>query len=201
MTEYCEFIAFVTENKKAAAAFPRVIEHRADWRRSVEFARRQKGTLIGLERLLQLLGDPDFVKYVESTDSYKRNGYTWFWINTIGTNLNGYYRINRNGKSLGETFQFVSEKFDRNVEGFPFGEIVHFSKGDKPLAVSVWGLGVNLFRLNIGSGKLEYVAPVVVVEHGKDSGQAKPTAWANGVVVPTEQLNAAKKAFRNQEPL
>lgn len=187
--------------REVGTALPKVVEQAADYQRSGEIASMYNGTRIRLERLPQLLNDPDFVKSIEGTDSYKRNGYTWFWTDTVGTNLSGYYRINPQGKTLDEMFTPISESFDRMVEKVPFDKLAYFWDGDQPLSVHVRRWVIDLRRLNVyGHYWLDGVAPVVVVEQAQASSQAKPKKIANGFVVPTEKFNAAKEAFRKVEP-
>jgi hypothetical protein len=190
-------MAVRTRAREVEIALPKVVEQIADYHQSGDVASQHNGTRIKLERLPALLNDPEFVKTIEDTGSYKRNGYTWFWTDTVGTNLSGYYKINPKGKTLDEMFTFISKDFDRKVEAVPFNERAYFYKGSKPLSVVV-GRSDVLRRLDVdGYDGLDLVAPVVVVE--QDSSQAKPTKAANGVVVPTEQFNAAKEAFRKVE--
>ena len=192
-------MAVRTRAREVETVLPKVVERKADYQRSGDVASEHNGTRIRLERLPQLLNDPYFVKSIEGTESYKGNGYTWFWTDTVGTNLSGYYKINPQGKTLDEMFTFISKEFDSKVQAVPFNERAYFYKGNQPLSVLVWRSDVYFRRLYVyGYFRLDNVAPVVVVEQA--SSQAKPTKAANGVVVPTEQFNAAKEAFRKVEP-
>ena len=158
-------MAVRTRAREAETALPKVVEQIADYQRSVDVAREHNGALIKLERLPQLLNDPDFVKSIEDTESYKRNGFTWFWTDTVGTNLSGYYRINPQGKTLDEMFTFISKDFDSKVQAVPFNERASFWKGNQPLSVVVGRPGVYDGRLYIfGYDRLDSVAPVVVVD-------------------------------------
>ena len=158
-------MAVRTRAVEAETALPKVVEQKADYQRSVDVARKHNGTLIRLKRVPQLLNDPEFVKTIEDTESYKRNRYTWFWTDTEGTNLNGYYRRNPQGKTLDEMFTFISDGFDRKVEKVPFNERASFWKGNRPLSVVVGRPGVYDGRLYIfGYDRLDSVAPVVVVD-------------------------------------
>ena len=57
-----------TRASEVETVLPKVVEQIADYQRSVDVAREHNGTLIRLERVLQLLDDPDFVKSIESTE-------------------------------------------------------------------------------------------------------------------------------------
>ncbi|MDE1833930.1 MAG: hypothetical protein KGH64_01180 [Candidatus Micrarchaeota archaeon] len=174
-------MAVRTRARDVETVLPKVVEQSADYQRSGEIASSHNGTRIRLERLPQLLNDPDFVKSIEGTGSYKRDGYTWFWTDTVGTNLSGYYRINPQGKTLDEMFTFISDSFDRKVEKVPFKERAYFWKGNRPLSVGVWRSGVDGGRLGVdGYDRLDVVAPVVVVEQVR----AKPTPGVNDKVRP-----------------
>ena len=158
-------MAFRTRAREVETALPKVVEQRADYQRSVDVAREHNGTLIKLERLPQLLNDPEFVKTIEGTESYKRIGYTWFWTDTVGTNLSGgYYRINPQGKTLDEMFTFISKEFDSKVQAVPFNERARFYKGNQPLAVDVLRSDVNCERLYVDGFRPDIAAPVVVVD-------------------------------------
>ena len=157
-------MAVRTRAREAETALPKIIEHEADYQKSAEVAREHNGTLIRLERLPQLLNDPEFVKSVEGTESYKRIGHTWFWTDTVGTNLSGYYRINPQGKTLDEMFTFISKDFDSKVQAVPFNERVYFYKGNQPLAVDVLRSDVNRERLYVDGFRPDIAAPVVVVD-------------------------------------
>ncbi|MDE1859011.1 MAG: hypothetical protein KGH67_00605 [Candidatus Micrarchaeota archaeon] len=172
-------MAFRIRARGAETVSAKVIEQEADHQRSGDIAREHNGTRIRLERLPQLLNDPNFVESIEGTQSYKRDGYTWFWTDSVGTNLSGYYRINPQGKTLDEMFTFVSDSIDRNVEKVPFNERAYFWKGPLPLSVVVRRSGVYFGRLNVvGYYRLDNVAPVVVVEQAQALGhtQTKNTA-------------------------
>ncbi|MDE1768144.1 MAG: hypothetical protein KGH64_01900 [Candidatus Micrarchaeota archaeon] len=158
-------MAVRTRAREVETVLPKVVERKADYQRSGDVASEHNGTRIRLERLPQLLNDPDFVKSIEGTESYKRNGYTWFWTDTVGTNLSGYYKINPQGKTLDEMFTFISKEFDSKVQAVPFNERAYFYKGNQPLSVAVGGSDVYGRRLFVdGDGRLVSVAPVVVVE-------------------------------------
>ena len=195
-------MAVRTRAREVETTLPKVVEQKADYHhKSGDVASEHNGTRVKLERLPQLLNDPDFVKTIEGTESYKRNGYTWFWTDTVGTNLSGYYKINPKGKTLDEMFEFISKEFDSKVRAVPFNERAYFWKGSQPLSVDVRRSDVDNGRLGVdGDGRLDDVAPVVVVEQVQASSQAKPTKTADGVVVSKEQFNAAKAAFRKVEP-
>ena len=156
---------------------PMIIEQNIDYQGTKDIAKKHNGALIKLERLVQLLNDPDFVKSIEDTKSYKRDRYTFFWIDTVGTNLNGYYRMNPQGKTLDEMFTFISRLFDSEVKKVPSNEILYFKKTDLPLAVEVFSKVSFLHaRLEVsGDGFWPYsTAPLVVVEQAS----AKPvTVW------------------------
>ena len=153
-------------------SLPKVIEQEehdyADYQRSGEIAKEHNGNRIRLERLPELLNDPDFIKSIEDTESYKRYGHAWFWTDTVGTYLDGHYRINPKAKTLDEMFQFISKEFDSKVEAVPFNKRAYFSKGNQPLSVEVrrsdvyWRLGV------VGYYWLGIVAPLAVVA-GEDA--------------------------------
>ena len=90
----------------------------------------------------------------------------------------------------------MSEKYEERG----FLQSPYFYKGNLPLTVGVNGSGFDRGRLFVSSyNRLGLVAPVVVVEQARAPSQAKPTKTADGIVVPTEKFNAAKKAFRNAE--
>ncbi len=143
---------------------PMIIEQEADYEESNNIAKKHNGALIKLERLPQLLNDPDFVESIESTESYKRDGYIRFWIDTVGTNLDGHYRMNPQGKTLDEMFTFISDSFDINVEKIPHNERAHFRKRNQPLSVNVRRSDFEYWRLIVGDLSPSFVAPVVVVE-------------------------------------
>ncbi|MDE1768785.1 MAG: hypothetical protein KGH64_05105 [Candidatus Micrarchaeota archaeon] len=165
-------MAVRTMAREVETVLPKVVEQSADYQRSGNVASEHNGNRIKLERLLQLLNDPEFVKSIEGTESYKKNGYTWFWTDTVGTNLSGYYRINPQGKTLDEMFTFISDSFDRKVEKVPFNERAYFWKGNQPLSVNVGRSGVGGGRLYVdGVNGLVSVAPVVVVEQAQTFGQ------------------------------
>ncbi len=183
-------MAVRTRAREAETALPKVVEQKADYQRSVDVARKHNGTIIRLERLPQLLNDPEFVKSIESTESYKRKGYTWFWTDTEGTNLNGYYRINPQGKTLDEIFTLISDRFDRKIENVPFNERSYFYKGNQHLSVDVGGLdGVGRLYVS-GNGRLGDVAPVVVVEQVQSMATAQPSS---GIARGTESTAASNK--------
>ena len=158
-------MAFRTRAREVETVLPKVVEQMADYQRSVDVAREHNGTLIRLERLPQLLNDPDFVKSIESTESYKRNGSVWFWTDTVGTNLNGYYRINPQGKSLDDMFRFISASLDTKAKEVPFNERAYFWIGNYPLSVGIRGSDSDYGRLVVyGDDGLDNAAPVVVVD-------------------------------------
>ena len=153
---------------------------------------------VKLERLPQLLNDPDFVKSIEGTEYNKRNGYTWFWTDTVGTNLSGYYRINPQGKTLDEMFTHISDIFDSKVQAVPFNEIVHFYKGNQPLSVVVWRSDVGDRRLDVdGDDRLGDVAPAVVVEQVQVL--SKPGSVAQVPVITPEIHRLAAAAEQELE--
>jgi hypothetical protein len=156
---------------------PMIIEQEADYKKSKNIAKMHNGALIKLERLVQLLNDPDFVKSIEGTESYKTDGYTWFWTDTVGINLDGLYRMNPQGKTLDEMFTFISDSFDRNVEKIPFNERARFWKGNRPLSVYVGGSNVFDMRLYVYGYNYEFNnldVPVVVVEQGQAESATTP---------------------------
>ena len=191
-TVLLDFMSVRTRAREVETVLPKVVEQKADYQRSGDVASEHNGTRIRLKRLPQLLNDPEFVKTIEGTESYKRNGYTWFWTGTVGTNLSGYYEINPQGKTLDAMFTFISKEFDSKVHAVPFNKRAYFWKGHQPLSVVVGGSGVYFERLNVpGLARLDSAAPVVVVEQD----QAAKVA-ASGVVVPTERFKATKALLR-----
>ena len=158
-------MAVKTKAREVEAFLPKIVEQRADYQGSIDVARKHNGAIIRLEKLPQLLNDPDFVKSVEGTESYKKNGSVWFWTYIAGNNLNGYYRINPQGKTLDEMFIFISNEFDSKVKAVPLNESTYFLKGNRPLSFCISRSGVGLRRLDINGYKgLGIVAPVVVVD-------------------------------------
>ena len=153
---------------------PMIIEQEADYEESKNIAKKHNGALIKLERLVQLLNDPDFVKSIEGTESYKTDGEIWFWIGIVGTNLDGFYRMNPQGKTLDEIFTFISDIFDEKVEKIPHNERARFWKGNWPLSVNVRRSDIDVRRLIVGDLSPSFVAPVVVVEQGQAESATTP---------------------------
>ena len=165
----------VTARKEETQSrLPMIIEQEADYKKSKNIAKMHNGALIKLERLVQLLNDPDFVKSIEGTESYKTDGYTWFWTDTVGTNLDGYYRMNPQGKTLDEMFTFISNIFDEKVEKIPHNERARFWKGYWHLSVNVNRSDIDVRRLIVGDLSPSRVAPVVVVEQGQAESATTP---------------------------
>ena len=153
---------------------PMIIEQEADYEESKNIAKKHNGALIKLERLVQLLNDPDFVKSIEGTESYKTHGDTWFWTGTKGTNLDGFYRTNPQGKTLDEMFTFISDSFDEKVEKIPFNERARFWKGNWPLSVNVRRSDFNVRRLFVVGYRLDLLALVVVVDQDQAESATTP---------------------------
>lgn len=123
--------------RETETVLPKVVDQRSDYQISLDVASEHKGTLIEVERLPQLLNDSAFIKAIKDTESYRRDGSICFWTGTIGTNLNGYYRMNPQEKGLDEMFTFISEEFDSKVNAVFLDSIAHFRKGNQPLLVVV----------------------------------------------------------------
>ncbi len=153
---------------------PMIIEQEADYEESKNIAKKHNGALIKLERLVQLLNDPDFVKSIEGTESYKTDGEIWFWIGIVGTNLDGFYRMNPQGKTLDEIFTFISDIFDEKVEKIPHNERARFWKGNWPLSVNVRRSDIDVRRLIVGDFRPSFVAPVVVVDQDQAESATTP---------------------------
>ncbi len=153
---------------------PMIIEQEADYEESKNIAKKHNGALIKLERLVQLLNDPDFVKSIEGTELYKTDGEIWFWIGIVGTNREGYYRMNPQGKTLDEMFTFISNSPDRKVKKIPFNERAKFWKGNQPLFVFVRRPDIDVRRLIVGNFSPSFVAPVVVVDQDQAESATTP---------------------------
>ncbi len=191
-----------TQTREVERTLPKVVEQSADYHQSGDVASQHNGTRIKLERLPALLNDPEFVKTIESTESYKRSGYTWFWTDTVGTNLSGYYKINPKGKTLDEMFTFISKEWDRDVEKVPFNERACFWKGSQPLSVRVRRSGILDRRLVVcGFDRLDDVAPVVVVEQAQAASSqagsvaAAPESQAETSAIPSTVITNAHNSL------
>ena len=155
---------------------PMIIEQEADYKKSKNIAKMHNGALIKLERLVQLLNDPDFVKSIEGTESHKTHGGTSFCIATKNVNLKGHYRMNPQGKTLDEMFTFISDSFDEKVEKIPFNERAYFLIEDWPLYVIVNRSGVGKERLYVYGEEFNTVnvLMVVVVDQGQAESATTP---------------------------
>ncbi len=177
-------------------ATAKVLEKKADFGQSGA----QEGGVKSLERLHQLIHDPEFVKNIENTEFYKRNGYAWFWTGIKGTEKARYHRITSQG------FEFISNNYDAAVKKVPHNELAYFYKGSNYLSVGVRRSDVDYGRLLVdGFDGLDGVAPVVVVDNqdGPSPSRAKASqrTEVHGVLVATEKFDAGKVASIKAEAL
>ena len=120
---------------------------------------KQKGQLLSLDELPQFLRE--HIKDLENTSYYKEKGYVWFYLVTAGTELDGYFKVNQDGKTFEEMLQKVSKKEYNNL---PFNEKARFWRGNQPLRVGL-NRGPGGGRLGVtGSYSPQLGAPVVVVK-------------------------------------
>jgi hypothetical protein len=122
------------------------------------------GQLLTLEELPKFLSTGG-IKDLENTTLYKQIGYTSFFLDTIGTMMDGTYKFNATAQTVQEMFKEVS-KYD--WEDLPFSERAQFGAGNKPLRVylSTVGTGCGIReRLSVhADGSPDIPAPVVVIK-------------------------------------
>ncbi len=153
--------------KRVQTSYQIVELDQADLRLSREAADTRGKRLITFKEVPRFLRL--HMKDIENTNYYKANGVAWFYLDTVGMEMKGYYRFNSEGKRQDEMFKPVSkEEFDNLLAE----EKAHFGSDDKKqLAVYIlrdpkpdqWRIGV------IGSDP-HYPASLVVLakDHGVD---------------------------------
>ncbi len=128
---------FKTRTAKSRIVLPEFFEVSSDYYASKRFADKQEREQVRLERLPELMHDKEFLNVVENTETYKQYGYLSFWSGTIGTKLDGYYRMNPQGRRLNEMFQFISKDRSVAVVNPTLDGLAHFEKGVLPLLVCI----------------------------------------------------------------
>lgn len=179
---------------------PQSVETGTGHQRTGDVASEHNGTIIKLESLPRLLNDPEFVKSIEGAASYQTDGYVRLQVDTSGTKLRGFYKMNSDGKTLDEMFTFISDSFDSNVEKVPFKDRVVFCKGGGLLPLIINSPAFDSRNKPTHGNSPAAAASEMVVEPPSASNQDKPAKAANGTVVPTDLFNAARKAFMAAEP-
>ncbi|MDE1768671.1 MAG: hypothetical protein KGH64_00050 [Candidatus Micrarchaeota archaeon] len=154
---------------------------------------KKVGKLFTLEEFPKVFNS--LVNGLENTKAYKLNGYVFFYLDTIGTNMNGYYKFNPAGKTVQEMFQQVSEMEYRHL---PFENQSYIHGGSMPLRVFLeHDSFIHGGRLNVlGDGRLGGVAPVVVTKH-PSSSQAISAAGTTSPI-PKEVVKAARGEYKAQ---
>ena len=141
--------------KDGSALAVKIIEEEADYAKV-----KAKYMLPTLEMLPKLINS-GLLKDLENTASYLQKGCTGFYLDTIGTKLNGRFRFNPKGQTVQDMFKKVTENQYLNL---PFTERATFFAGDQPLFVGLrydpFVYGGRLFVLSTDS--LPRAAPVVV---------------------------------------
>ncbi len=114
------------------------------------------------------------------------------WTSQKGLGTSGFHEISEDGKHIGTT----ENRFYNELR--PEQRSYHYDGGGS-VAVDVYDFYLGVRRLGVDAviGSSD-VARVAYVKDGHFV--ATPQATPNGVVVPTEQFNAAKDAFRKTGP-
>jgi len=156
----------VVKNRIVNGQLPKIVEHEADARLSGIIARSNNGRLIELERVPELILDIKFMDMIKKTSTYSKYGDAWFWIGTVGTELNGYYKIMSEGRTMDE--KFVPIKRDSSMFGtYDCRKIALFLNGDKQLSVSIIS-AFTFARRDItvsGAFRSSIRAPLVVIDN------------------------------------
>ena len=154
------------KSRIARAQLPEIIEHEADARLSKIIARSYGGHLIELERVPELILDIKFMDKIKKTSTYSKYGDVWFWTGTVGTELNGYYKINPEGRDVKD--RFVPIKRDSSRSGiYNCRQIALFLRGDEQLSVSIISTSTFAGRDITVSGAFRdsMHAPLVVIDN------------------------------------
>jgi hypothetical protein len=144
------------QGRTGSAVKTKVLEWSADYVQS-----KTRGTQLTLEELPNFLSTR--LEDLENTKSYRRDGHVWFYLGTVGTDMDGPYRFDQEARTLQEMFKPVTET---EYDLLPFSERARFWAGDKPLSVHLWlNPLVDGKRLGIdGVDSPLHLAPVVVVK-------------------------------------
>ena len=154
------------KSRIASVQLPKIVEHDADAKLSGIIARSYSGHLIELERVPELILDSRFMDSIRKTSSYSRHGDVWFWTGTVGTELNGYYKINPEGRDVKD--RFVPIKRDSSLFGTrDCRQVALFLKGDMQLSVSIISAFTFAGRDITVSGAFRdsMPAPLVVIDN------------------------------------
>ena len=131
---------------------------------------QREGMLFGLEELPKFL--KTVIGHLENSGTFKENGHVWFYLDTKGTRMDGYYRFNINGKTLEEMFVKLEnnesnprEPIDQFDDIANFKEKARFTSGKQRLTVGIYrdDLGEAYVQI-VGSPENE-VAPVTVFKN------------------------------------
>ncbi len=145
-----------TQGRVESTATIRILEQKADFAQS-----KAQGTLLTLEEVPEFLKTR--MKELENTAFCRKNGYVWFYLDTVGTELHGTYQFYPEAKSLQEMLKPVIESVYHDL---PCDERVRFFAGEHPLMVYV-GLNPDIhdWRVDVyGNYKPNCAAPLVVTK-------------------------------------
>ena len=187
------------KNKDAESdvSTPVVVEKSSNYFSSYLLAEKKRTKLITPERLVDQLDNERFLMALERTSFYSQNSYIWFWTGAIGTNLNGYYAIDIDGKS--KKLRFVSMQWTGELDNLPFNRRVYFHQGNGPITIDMWKTSKH-GGITSMSGVRQPMAEAPVIVYAQDEGRIMTENTANkkrndAIMIPAIRFDAARKAY------